>query len=476
MPRIFLSMIAFRAVKAPFAMALLIGSATSGAESPAPAAVDDPFPTIVAPFLKTHCVKCHGPDKQSGGLRVDDMAGEAAKDRDRWEAIRDQLRDGQMPPPKEPRPDKARARAVVAWATVRTGASAARLPNQGNLIPHELLFGKLAAASELPPGRVWRLSPAGYMGFARGLMRGKTLPGVIQPFTVIPERGIKDFAGLYSIDEPSTEILVRNAEAIVEAQTGHEIKDGKVSGKGDSIPEFVVLMNPAVEPTRSQLESAVQTQFRLAIDRTADADDVARFVGLYEKCAKNGDRPDAIKIMLQAVLLRTDAMFRGELGRVGADSSGLGRLSPWELARAVNLSLSDRREPGITIMHDTAKGDLATREQIAAHVRRILDDPKIEKPRLMQFFREYFEYGKAVDVFKDKPEDVFKEDPERFKHEPAIYVSDTDRLIEHILAEDKDVFRRLLTTPDSFVNYALRKDKATGRTGPVQAAVEEAQI
>ena len=48
----------------------------------------------------------------------------------------------------------------------------------------------------------------------------------MKPFTLIPDRGFKDYAALYSMDEPTTEILVRNAATIVERQTAHELKDG----------------------------------------------------------------------------------------------------------------------------------------------------------------------------------------------------------------------------------------------------------
>ncbi len=343
-----------------------------------------------------------------------------------------------------------KARAVVAWATAKIGAVAARLPNQGNLIPHELLFGKLIEKETASAARVWRLSPEAYMGFLREVTRGKP-DGVVQPFTLIPERGIKDFAGLYTIDEPSAEILLRNAEAIVAAQTAHVIKDGKPSGKSDSVREFVVLMEPETAPTRAQLETAIQLQFKLAIGRNADSDDVTRLIDLYEKLAKSDDGPGAAKTMLQAVLLRTDAMYRSELGSE-KDGSGRRMLAPAELARALSLALADRRETGIT--QAAQKGELATKEQVACHVRRMLDDAKFEKPHVLKFFREYFEYHKASDVFKEKPTDGIK-------HLPGNLVNDTDRLVLYILEADKDVFREMLSTQLSFVNATMRTNKQT---------------
>lgn len=401
-------------------------------------------------ILKQHCVRCHGVEKQEGDVRLDDLLHATTVDTARWSMIGDQLRDGLMPPEGEPRPDAEQVRGAIAWIAEQTGARESRLPNQGNLIPHESLFPSEPALNSAAagPARIWRLSPDGYLGFVRDVYRGRS-PTIVQPFSLIPERGIKDFAALYVIDEPSTEILVRNAEAIVAWQTAHEFVDGKPRGKNDTVREFVVLMDPTTVPTATQLEAAVQTQFRLAIGRPATADEVARFKGLYEKCAASGDRPAAVQTMLAAVLLRVDAMFRSELGE--AATTGRTRLSPRETALAVGSALTHRKEWGLLTAAE--KGELATKEQISAHIRRILDDPKIEKPRLLGFFHDYFGYDDATEVFKDKPKDLM--------YEPRQYVNDTDRLVLHILAEDRDVLRQLLTTPRSFVNFTLAENKET---------------
>ncbi|MBY0528354.1 MAG: DUF1588 domain-containing protein [Gemmataceae bacterium] len=429
-------------VLALFGMGL--GSTAAGAE--------DDFTKVIRPFLAAHCVKCHGEQKPAGKVRLDNLTGDARTESDRLLAIREQIRDGLMPPVKETRPDPAHIQAVVNWTIKQTGGRAGRLPSQGNLIPHELLFGKPASAGAAPAPRIWRLSPDGYQGFLGDLGRGKNLAGVVQPFTLMPERGIKDFAGLYTIDEPSTEILLRNAETIVEAQTAHELKDGKVQGKNGSVRELAALMDPAAAPSKSQLAAAVQLQFKLALGRTGSDEEVARFIGLYERCRKVSNSPGAVKTMLQAVLLRTDAMFRSELGS-GAAVNGRRMLAPEELAVALSLALADRREPQIVLA--AQKGELRTREQAASHVGRMLDDPRLEKPRILKFFREYFDYANAANVFKDRPK--------TFVHEPRQLIADTDRLVLHIVAADKDVFRQLLTTPTSFVNYSLAKNKQTGK-------------
>ena len=132
------------------------------------------------------------------------------------------------------------------------------------------------------------------------------------------------------------------------------------------------------------------------------------------------------------------------------------------LARLSRLTGSEKPLIVLTTVNAIVQR-VPAREQVAAHVRRMLDDPKFDKPRLLGFFREYFDYGNATEVFKDKPKD--------FIHDPRQLVADTDRLVLHILAEDKDVLRQLLTTPQSFVNFTTAKNKQTRMEEPKRAVV-----
>ena len=416
-----------------------------------------------AAYLKAHCFKCHGETKISGGVRLDDLPADPARDAERWLTVRDQIRDRLMPPAKEPRPADKDTRALVSWITTKTGARPARLPNQGNLIPHELLFGASAeaGAEDASPARLWRLSPDGYIGFLNGVLRGKVnkgqLPaGIIQPFNLVDDRGIRDYAGLYSLDEPTTEVLLRNAAAIVDIQVGAGTQ------KNNSNPELAAAYRSET-PTRKQLDAAVQAQFRMALGRKASEEELERYWGLYEKCAKGGDKAGAVKTVLQAVLLKSDAIFRSEMGGAAAKDAKSSRrmLAPLELAKAINLALGERREQAL--WQAAEAGKLATREEISAHVQRLLDDPAFSKARIMNFFHEYFEYHRADEVFKDRPKD--------FLHEPRTLINDTDQLVAHILAADKDVFRQLLTTDVSFVSHVVKLNKQKQpESGPAHVA------
>lgn len=93
---------------APFAGA-------AGREPPAPAGAS--FATLLAPFFKANCVRCHGPARHESELRLDALDGHVVLDREGppWGEIRDRLRAGEMPPKKELRPRQTEIDAVVAW-------------------------------------------------------------------------------------------------------------------------------------------------------------------------------------------------------------------------------------------------------------------------------------------------------------------------------------------------------------------------
>jgi hypothetical protein len=431
---------------------LLLGATCSFASHRIIAADVELDRTAALAFLKQHCIRCHNVEKPKGKIRVDDLTGDVRTEGTRWSLILQQLHSGEMPPEGSPQPEDAAKAKFVRWATNQLAYRPQPKPNQGNLVPHQLLFGsrkedETKAIDLVNTSRLWRVSPAAYKGWVRDVMKGEP-KGLVQPFSAPPEKGIKDFAELARIDEPSTEILLRNAELIVQEQTRHTIAEGKVQPKHDTVREFTVLMAP-IEPKPELVEKAIHKQFQLALGRTATAEEVKSLAGLYAKCAHKGDYPGAARTMLTAILLKSDAIFRRELGRHTKDLGGV--LTPREAALAIGATLTLRREP--IILTAAEKGKLSSREELAQHVRRILDEAKIEKPRLLGFFREYYEYHNATEVFKDEPKDLW--------HRPDQAIKDTDRLVLHLLAQDKDVFRQMLITPLAFVNLKTGTNKTT---------------
>ena len=413
-------------------------------------------------FVKEHCVDCHNPEKKKGKFLIHDL-GEVEKDRKRYGKILEQLLAGDMPPEDEPQPDLDDYRRVTGWVHEALGAPAANAepvetavrPNEGNHLPHALLFGIEPGPCIPPPPRTWRLSPAGYSsGLLRSLkMDERKISRISKPFALRTDPGIKDYSALYWVDEGTTDVLIRNAETIVEIMTSHKLHTPKNGGPvrvsmerrgGPLAPEeFAPLLHPENKPTREQLKTAVLLIFRRALVREPSEAELDALLALYEKSAvPPGDHISAAKTMLMAPLLSPEALHRFELGRGDEIRPGVRMLSPKELAFALSLAFSGNREPGL--FEAAANGGLKTRKDVEKHVRRILDNDEIYKPRLLGFFHEYFGYNNAPDVCKDEQRD--------YVHKPQQLVLDTDRLVLDILEQDQDVLKELLTTPKSYVN------------------------
>lgn len=424
----------------------VVGFPTIAAEPGRPVADLDGFRKTVQPFLVSHCVKCHGADKPKGDLSLSAISGDAVGGHDlgHWTTVAERLKSGDMPPEGEKLPTPEAIEAVTAWIegelakAGKKGVLKAGSLKTGNRIPHELLFDPKADFALDNPPRLWRISPHIYQSLTKDLNKNLKLA---QPFSIPSGHGFKDQAGSLGIDASTASQLLRNAETIVDDQLGLTSKAG-----ARKVAAFLPLIDEVKAATQKQVEAAVAAQFEIALKRKPTADELKRFLELHDKNVKTGGAVAGTRSTLMAVLVLPEAIFRMELG--GGEAR---QLAPRESAFAIAYALTDRA-PDAALLKAADSGKLATKEDVAREVARLLADPKTEKPRILRFFREYFGYAEAVNVFKNE-----KDFP---GHKAQVLVQDTDRLIETILAADKDVFRELLTTDKSFVGYAIAEAEA----------------
>lgn len=75
------------------------------------------FEKTVAPFFKKHCLECHSGDEPEGELHLDQVASNFADDaaRETWQAIRQRLNAGEMPPKDQPRPPEKDVELLTEW-------------------------------------------------------------------------------------------------------------------------------------------------------------------------------------------------------------------------------------------------------------------------------------------------------------------------------------------------------------------------
>jgi mono/diheme cytochrome c family protein len=464
----------------PAPLAPIAASAQSARADDRPAADLTGHRQIVEPFFRQYCQRCHGADKQLAGLALHQLGGDlvsaAPAVGEKWRAVLQRLRTGEMPPEDEPQPQPAEVKAVLEWIARELDKSRRAAlqgrdedrgsqppplepPTHGNYVDHDAVFRCEEGTSPGVSGRLWRIRPEIYEQWVAEFTKNRL--SIAQPFARSGGE-FSDLAAGATVDEPTAGQLLRNAQAIVAYQTGYTVENGQIRGDSGSVKEFLALLDPQQPPTDEQIQRAIGRQFQLALKRDPTDDELRRFTSLMRRNIEDAGQVVGVRTTLAAVLLLPEAVFRFELGaapttpaaaaRAAPDRpedparAGLVRLAPREIAFALAYALTDRR-PDPALLTAAAQGKLDTRDGVAQQVQRLWDDAKLPKTRILRFFREYFGYAAAIDVFKDAKD--FTE------HDARILVADTDRLVEFILAEDRHVLYELLTTTRSFVNYTV---------------------
>lgn len=411
----------------------------------------------VAPLLTKYCADCHMGGSEEGGLSLDKVRGFNDTKPDVWSALHEQLQLGHMPPKDSEQPTAAERALLVAWIADSLTAAGFHVnnklewPNYGNYVPHEPLFHEPPHPAPATRIRLWRQRPEQYA--ARN-------GGGTQAFSLLPGQQILDFSAIYSVDESAAEIVLRNAQQLVERWTNVEVKDGvAVKAAGSQMPNgapFLDVLQPDTPPTPEQFAKSINWMFTWSLNRQATPEELVEIRGLYDSIAKEEGPLLAARAALTAPLLEPEAIYRLELGAGDLDEHGRRRLSKQEVLSTLRHTLTVQSDGGesrpvilrLNAAANAAAVTLDTNEDVATLVRDLLDAPLPSgrpNARVLAFFEEYFDFPKAKDVFKDiPPATVF----------PIVgAIEDTRQLIARVVAADKDVFRTLLTTDQAYAHH-----------------------
>ena len=422
------------------------------------------YQKLVLPLIENYCMDCHDEETSKGNLSLEGIKGNLVEgpDLDHWEKILHQLELGQMPPKKKPQPTTAERHSLVQWIRAeflkggRKPENKLLRPGAGNYVKHERLFGDEDFGPAWSPPRIWRIRPSVYESGIRAVAKnGK----YVRPFTLKSGgHGFRDYDNQYRLAGADLSQLMANTATAAKQLTEVRLINGKTS-KGNSTPtQLFDLIHPAdAPPTEEQVDAAIQWLFDRVLLRSPTPEEQARFQTFAMQSMKSDGKLLGVRNLISAVLLKPEALYRSELAQGEPDEHGRVLLAPREIAYALAYALTDTR-PDAELLKAASTGKLGP-EEVSAQVHRMLGDAQLQKPRILGFFREYFEYGRAIDVFKDEALNR--------NHVPEVLVSDTDRLILHFYEQDKDVLRELLTTHKSFVQFAI--DSKTKKPTRAQA-------
>ncbi len=302
-------------------------------------------------------------------------------------------------------------------------------PSFGNYVNHEKLFSGRITAEPFSPARLWRTSPEVFTNVKSSYGLGAR--DFRQPFPLEDKVGIKDYANLLFADSAVVSVLMSNAACAA-----------------DELIKHSPIASSDTSPNDELLASAISEHFRKVVYREPLKEEIRKYSELFRKTAKEGGNAEAMRLVLMAVMLHHESVYRIEIGLGAEDSHGRRMLSGTEMAFAIAYALTDRR-PDAELLQAAKAGKLSSSAEAQVQVARILQDDAIGKPRILRFFQEFFGYSQAHKVFKDEDRSGgFAYYGENY---PAMYEKDADFFVMNILEKDQDVFRQLLTSDEYYI-------------------------
>lgn len=339
----------------------------------------------------------------------------------------------------------------------------------------------------------------------------KGVPAVLSPPRKI---GLKNYPTLTSVNSAeSTQILgkaadilnfmafgVRSLVSLPEQITNDPKSYDRVKPPGDirGQPTSIVYSPKDKRPKtpmqdlmasevldEARLQAAVNHLFEALTFRPPTQQETQTYTALVRDSVAKVGRKDGVVMGLSAIFLDRDALFRPELVKAGRpDAHGRVMLRDWELGLALNHALGYLK-PDPMLREAIVQGRMRSREDVQRELTRMLDDPSLRKPRLLQFFRDYFDYDLGGTICKDNKALTESGATNRgADHYAAMFDANasTERLIEIILQEDREVLRELLTTtravvtPKDAIYFGRRLDEGEVASAAAARRQQEAVL
>lgn len=339
----------------------------------------------------------------------------------------------------------------------------------------------------------------------------KSVPAVLSSARA---HGLENYPDFYSVNSAeatqilgiSEDILRYMAYGPLSIAKPYQITDNprsiadKMKGDIRGLPTSIVYSTKVVRPltpvydlmrqkeyTDQDLQAAVDYLFEMLTFRPPSQKESNDYKTIVKQSIEKLGKEDGVVLGLSSIFLERDALFRPELAEAGQpDQDGRVMLQDWELGLAVNHALRYIK-PDEELRTAIVEGRMRTRADVKREVERMLADDSIRKPRVLRFFREFFDYDLGGYICKDARALAQTGVSNRGQsHYRAMFDStaSTDRLIEMVLKEDRDVLRQLLTTDRVVATEAdniyfgkrrSRAEEVAARKAAKELALKEAE-
>ena len=406
-------------------------------------------------FVQTYCFDCHNDKKQKGKTNLAPFLRDGTFERDVLLSVYDQLHLEEMPPDDEEQPPEEVRKQMLAFLSQTISASGATtldkksLPGYGNYVNHEALFeAELIDKQPAPPARrLWRYSPESFSERVNRVAGQDVIKFVPVATFPVPQSGLmhpafpykgpahnlKDFSSIHDFGLSETELLIKLAEELAAAQL--------TSG---SLRAF-----HSLPPGDAKWSSLLDEQFEKLYSRQPTDAERRLLLALQQKAATDSSVEIANEAMIAATYLRPETLFRFEVGPMAPAAGEAVNLAPLEYAYAVGLALN-LTGPTPQMVKGLLEYNAKERKELKELIRPWIEDENAHQ-RILRFMAEYFQYGDAAFVFKDK---------DLFQYRPEWIIEDAEKFVSRIVKRDRNVVRELLTSSEYSVRGAFNYSNA----------------
>ena len=309
----------------------------------------------IAPVLGKYCVNCHGGAKPRGGFRLEfqdegEVLRSVAEDREFWGRLAENVRSGEMPPAKHPRPTHGEAARLLDW------------------VDRDLLG--LDCSGPPDPGRatIRRLNRAEYANTVRDLL-------FIDGFKAADDFPVDDagygFDNIGDVLTLSPALLERYLAAAEQAVAlAFKDREARLKLLEPARPIKETFYNKQVR-ARAVIEGFLPRAYRRPTSE-AEVERLMRFVRMsLAQDGESGDR--AAFLAMRAALVSPQFLFHVELDREPARPGEAMPVNEFELAGRLSYFLwSSMPDDELTRL----AREKTLRDSLEGQVRRMLKDPK----------------------------------------------------------------------------------------------------
>ena len=206
-----------------------------------------------------------------------------------------------------------------------------------------------------------------------------------------------------------------------------------------------------------------------AFRRPVSADETARYLKLFDPSVTGGDFKVGVGLVVQAMLISPNFLFRSELGT--DNGQGVFALTQYELASALSYTYWGTM-PDDALFSAASSNALASKAEIETQARRLLADPR-GRARVASFFYEWLESPRAYIASKD-----MGTYPNLFKGANGItgivdaMRAEEDAFVTNVVFDSTKKFSELFTADYTYANDTLASYYGLPAPGSADKAVK----